>query len=164
MSSDEGGFSSDGFRLSAIVSVGHKVSPTFRWNAGFAASTEGDYPVLPMLGLQWEFSPDWTLAFGFPKTEVIYQMSPQLSFNAGLCFQGGSYAISTVNAPGLNDTHMDYREFRLGGGLSYRPSAAIELRLDGGAVINRRFDYYDRNFEIKGDSAAYVELTMKLRF
>jgi Domain of unknown function (DUF6268) len=152
------------FNVSGAVVATQKVSPAFSWDFGVGASLRDRYGVLPIVGLRWVLAPDWTLSVGFPRTALVYKASDQLSLDAGLRFQGGGYRISSTPAPGLGKTYLDYHEFRLGAGLDYRPAPNVSLVLDGGVALDRRFDYYNRNYTLKGKAAGYFRLRATLRF
>jgi hypothetical protein len=163
-SADSTHFSGKTFNLSGMMSIGRKVSPTLSWNLGVGASTRGQNKVLPVGGVHWDFSPDWTLSVGFPKTEIAYKLSESIRLNAGVKFQGGAYHIDKARGPGLGDTYLEYREFRVGGGIDYEISKPLSVSLDAGEAVSRKFDYYDRNYQLDGRSAAYVNLGLRFRF
>lgn len=163
-SSDDGAISGDSFSLFGLAALGKKVSPTFSWQAGIVGVTRGDMKVIPMVGVRWLFAPDWELSVGFPRTGVAYKVSEALRLNAGVMVQGGTYYLSHAPAIGLGHTYLDYREFRAGLGAEYQFSKNFSAILDGGVTLDRRFDYYDRNFKLNGDSATYGRLSLKYRF
>jgi long-subunit fatty acid transport protein len=120
--------------------------------------------VIPMLGFRWTFAPSWELAVGFPRTGVSYTFSDVLSLSAGVSMQGGTYHISKAPAAGLGNTYLDYREFRAGLGAEYRMSKNLSVVVDGGMVLDREFDYYDRNVKLDGKSASYGRFSLKYQF
>lgn len=162
--SDSGKLSSDSFSLLALVGVEKEVSQAFSWNLGVVAMTRGDNKVLPMVGARWSFARDWSLSVGFPRTEVAYQLTESLSLNAGVSFHGGSYYVSRTPSPGLGDTYLDYQEFRLGAGAEYRIGRNLSVSVEAGMALDRRFDYYDRDFKLDGDSVAYGRFSLRYRF
>lgn len=163
-SSDSVRISGDSFSLLAIATIGKEVSPTFSWNVGVVGKTRGDMKVIPMIGLRWSFAPAWELAVGFPRTGVAYKFSEALSLNAGVSFQGGTYYLSKAPAAGLGDTCLDYQEIRFGLGAEYQISRNLSAVMEGGATIDRSFDYYDRNLKLDGKSAGYGRLGLRYRF
>ncbi len=161
---DNADFSSKTLNVGGLLSVARTVSPDFSWMLGVTANQRGRYHVLPAAGLRWNFAPDWTLAVGFPRTGVIYRVSSALSLNAGLQFQGGNYYVGSARAPGLGNTYLDYRELRAGGGFEYTFSPLVSVSLGGGEAVNRRFDYYDRNYQLDGKAAPYGTAALHFRF
>ena len=120
--------------------------------------------MLPILGARWDFAPAWTLAFGFPQTGISYQASSALTLKAGARFQGGTYHVSTARAAGLGDTWLEYRDIRLGAGFDYQIGKILTASLDGGVVIDRKFDYFDRNYDLDGKSVGYFTVSLRARF
>lgn len=162
--SDAGKVNGDSFNLFALATLGREVSPTFSWSFGVIGRTRADTPVLPVLGLDWRFAPDWKLTVGFPRTGVAYQFTSRLSLTAGVTVQGGTYHIAKAPAPGLTDTYLDYREIRAGVGAAYQITPRLSLVLDGGVTVDRNFDYYDRGVELDGKSAGFGRLNLRYRF
>ena len=164
LSSDSSSLGDAGFSLPASLSFGYRQSPALTWNFGLNVNAQSDNPVMPILGARWDFAPSWTLAFGFPQTGVSYQASPALTLKAGARFQGGTYHVTTARAPGLGDTWLEYRDIRLGAGFDYQIGKVLTATLDGGVVVNRKFDYFDRNYDLDGKSAGYFTLSLRARF
>lgn len=164
LSADSSSLSGNGFNVPMILSVGHRASATFSWDLGLTIDPEGRYAVLPLAGMRWDFAPGWTASVGFPQTGVAYHFSRALTFNAGARFQGGTYHVARSRGPVAGDTWLEYREVRLGAGFDYRFSPALSVTVDAGAVLDRRFDYFDRDYKIDGKSAAYVTLALRARF
>lgn len=163
--SDGSGSSSDGFNVPGILTIGKRSSPTLSWDAGVRFDPTSKNEILPMFGVRWDFHPDWMLSVGFPRTEVTYKLAPNWTLKGGLRFQGGTYHVETALAPGLGDTYLEYREIRVGAGFEWKLSDSLSVNLDGGMVADRRFDYFERGYELKGgDSAAYLSIGLSARF
>lgn len=162
--SDGSGSSSDGFNVPGILTVGKRYSPTLAWDVGIRFDPTSKNEVLPMFGVRWDFHPDWMLSVGFPRTEVTYKLASNWTLKGGLRFQGGTYHVETALAPGLGDTYLEYREIRVGAGFEWRINDSFSVNLDGGLVADRRFDYFERDYELKGDSAAYLSIGISTRF
>jgi hypothetical protein len=162
--SDGSGSSSEGFSVPGVLTIGKSYSPTLSWDAGVRFDSTSKNEILPMFGVRWDFHPDWNLSVGFPRTEVAYKLAPRWTLKGGLRFQGGTYHVATALAPGLGDTFLEYREIRVGGGFEWKLSDSFLLNLDGGVVADRRFDYFERGFEVKGDSTAYFAIGISARF
>jgi hypothetical protein len=163
-SSDAGKISGDSFSLFGMATIGKEVSPTFSWNVGLVGMTRGDMKVIPMLGVNWRFAPNWELAVGFPRTGVSYQFSEALRLNAEVSMQGGTYYLTKAPAAGLGHTYLDYRETRVGLGAEYQFSPNLSVALDGGMVLDREFDYYDRGLKLDGKSASFGRCSLRYRF
>lgn len=162
--SDAGTVSTDNLTLRAIASLGKRVSPELAWSVGIIGRTHADHNVLPVAGVNWDFAPDWNLTVGFPRTGVSYRFSEALNITAGVTVQGGTYRITETVAAGLRNTYLDYREIRTGLGAEYQFSGNLSLTLDGGVVVDRNFDYYDRGVELDGETAGFGRLSLRYRF
>ena len=148
----------------------YSVSRDLSWIFGFSANAAADTPFLPIAGVRWQYAPDWTLNIGFPRAGVTWRRSDRLAFNAGATVQGGDYFVSEslgVPAPGISRlarTWLEYREIRLGAGAEFALSAGVTLSVDAGLALDQRFDYFDRGYELKGDTPLFVALALKGRF
>ena len=158
----------DGHSLNAPLLVTASYGPRreLGWTFALSFNSFARNPVLPVLGVRWQFAPEWNLAVGFPHTGVTWQSTPDLALRADISFQGGSYRITRAPAahPTLGNTLVDYREIRAGAGFDFKLTAAATLSLDAGWVASRRFDYHERDYRLDGDAAAYVKLACSARF
>ncbi len=161
---DSSGLSSAGFDLPVVLSLGYKQSPALSWDFGVSLNPKGRYTVLPLLAVRWDFAPDWAASLGFPLTGVTYKVSRNLTLRGGMQFQGGTYHIEKARAAGLGDTWMEYREIRAGVGFEYKLAPHIMCGLDAGMVVNRQFNYFDRDYRLDGGSTSYVSLNLRARF
>ncbi len=127
-------------------------------------------PVLPLLGLRWQFAKPWTLNFGFPRTAIDYQLLPNLRLSPiEISFNGGSFHTSktygnSVGMVDLNDRRLEYNEVRVGTGADYAVMKNMHVGLTAGAVVYREFDFKDASFSPKVDPAPYVQLGVKVGF
>ena len=161
---------SDSFNAPLFLAAFYSASPTLTWTFGAGINAFNDNVVLPAVGVNWKFAPDWQLDVGFPRTAITYTATSHLSFRAGLSVLGGNYRITEnlgVPAPGvarLAPTLLDLTEVRVGAGLFYRFASGVELDLDAGTTTLRRFDYPDRNYRLNGDNVGWLSLALKRRF
>ncbi|MCC5022196.1 MAG: hypothetical protein J6386_05065 [Candidatus Synoicihabitans palmerolidicus] len=163
-SSDSSGLSDAEESFGGGVFFSYQQSPTLSWDFGVMGRSLADLPVLPLVGARWDFAPKWRASLGFPSTGVTYDYSERLKLRAGMSFDGETYHVSTERALGLGDTWLDYREIRAGVGFDYRINPHLKLILDGGVVVDREFDYFDRNYSIKGDSPGFLSVGLEARF
>jgi hypothetical protein len=163
-SSDSSSLSGSDFNLPVSLSFGYKQSPTLAWDVGVNVNPQGNNIILPLVGVRWEFAPDWIASLGFPQTGIAYKFSRSLTFKTGARFQGGTYHIGKAPAPGLDDTWLEYREIRVGAGFDYQILKNLTAGLDAGAVVNRKFDYFDRNYDVDGNSVSYFTISLRARF
>lgn len=162
--SDSGDFSGDSFSFLGIVAISKEMGPDLSWNLGVVTMTRGENKVLPMVGLHWSFAPDWSLDLGFPRTGITYQVTEALRVTTGATFHGGTYYIEDTPLSEPRETYMEYQEIRFGLGAEYRFSQNLSIGIEGGAVLERKFDFYDENFELDGKSAGYGRISLSYHF
>ncbi|WP_309383208.1 DUF6268 family outer membrane beta-barrel protein [Cerasicoccus frondis] len=164
-SSDSGNFSGESFIFSAVATIGQQVNPDLSWQLGIMAATEGTDLVLPVIAVRWEFVRDWSLLVGYPVTGISYELTEDLSLTGGAIFHaGGTYHVTEAPVRNLNDTYLEYQEIRVGLRVDYKVYQNLYLQADGGMAIERNFDYYDRGYELDGDSAAYGRISIRYSF
>jgi hypothetical protein len=160
----------DSLNLPMLAVANYTRSKELTWTFGLNVNPMADNPVLPVAGVRWQFAPAWTFNLGFPQAGFVYQASPKATWRAGVSFQGGSFRISDnlgVPAPGVDrlaNTLLDYREVRVGLGADLTLSAGFVLVLDAGMVTDRKFDYFDRDYQLNGEPAAYGSIALRAAF
>ncbi|MBM3873713.1 MAG: hypothetical protein FJ382_08255 [Verrucomicrobia bacterium] len=159
----------DGFNAPGLLLGTRKISPTFSVAVGLRFDAFSDNSVLPIAGFRWQPTPEWTVSLGAPRTEAVYKIREGIEVFGGGSFQGGGFAIDdpqlrSSGTISLRDTYVDYREIRAGGGLRWALGKALSLELEGGWVVDRRFDYYERSLEVKTDGASFWHVGLTTRF
>ena len=160
----------DTFNAPLLFTAFYNAGPELAWITGFSVNAFSDNPFIPIAGVRWQFAPDWTLNVGFPRAGVTWRAGERLSLMAGATVQGGSYRVTRnygVPAAGVNrlaNTYLDYREIRLGLGAEFAFTPALKLVADTGFTADQRFDYFDRGYRLKGDRAAFLNLSLQGRF
>jgi len=168
--SDFKALSSRSLNLPVLAMLNCTRSPTLTWNFGLNLNAFSDNPILPIAGVRWQFAPDWTFNVGFPQSGFSWRTSAFLTLRAGVGFNGGSFRITEnrgVPAPGINrlaNTYLDFREIRAGLGADVSLAAGFTLIVDVGAVTDRRFDYFDRDFRLDGGTGLYGALALRASF
>lgn len=161
----------DTFNAPQVLAVSYTVDRTLAWQFGLRYDAFSDYEVVPLVGVRWQFQPEWTLSVGFPRSGVTWQFSQDLALDWHVGMIGGNYRITrdykpagTAFARGTADTYLDVREIRTGLGVDWRIGNGARLRLEGGVVTDRKFEYYQRDIELDGKAAGYVTLSVNGRF
>jgi hypothetical protein len=163
----------DSFNAPLLATLAYSPARELTWLFGLNVNAFSDNPVLPILGVRWQFAPDWTFNVGFPRSGFTWKFSDQLSLQAGVAFQGGSFRVgrdpratplSLPPPPRLSDTYLDYREVRVGFSAAYALTETLKISLEAGAVTDRKFDWFDRNYRLDGDAGAYFGLSIRGSF
>ena len=159
----------DGFNAPGLLLGTRKISPTFSVAVGLRFDALSDNSVLPIAGFRWQPAPEWTVSLGAPRTEAVYKVREGIEVFGGGSFQGGGFAIDdpqlrSSGTISLRDTYVDYREIRAGGGVRWALAKTVSLEIEGGWVVDRRFDYYERSLEVKTDGASFWHVGLSTRF
>ncbi|MBX3751594.1 MAG: hypothetical protein KF897_16060 [Opitutaceae bacterium] len=160
----------DSFNAPLLATALYHASRELTWILGFSANAASDNPFIPIAGVRWQFAPDWTLNIGFPRAGFTWKASETVSWNLGATVQGGDYYVSEgfgAPAPGLgrlSKTWLEYREIRAGVGAEVRLGAGVTLVADAGVAVDQRFDYFDRGYELKGETPFFLRLAVQGRF
>ena len=162
---------SQDFRVGGILGATYNPSRTLSLQFGVVVNPDSlGSPVLPAVGVRWEFADLWTLNFGFPRTSIDHQLLPNLTLSLiKVGFEGGSFHTSktygdAMGRPQLNDRKLQYQEVRVGTGANYAVTESIQVGLTAGAVVYRNFDFKDTAYSQKVDPAPYVQLSVKTDF
>ncbi|MDF9834045.1 hypothetical protein M2103_002280 [Ereboglobus sp. PH5-5] len=138
-----------------------------RWSFGVSVNPFGEYKVMPVVSMRCALAEDWSLNLGFPRVGVMWQATKALELGLGATMQGGGYR--TTKAPGktnradLANTYVNYREIRAGVNASYKVARRVSLSLEAGWMVDRRFDYHDIDYELKGKSSAYITAGVNIK-
>lgn len=157
------------FNVPVLALATYRQSPELVWAFGARVNAYSDYPVLPIAGVRWQFAPGWSFDVGVPRTGVSWQVMEDLTLRGSLTFQGGTYRITeNLGVPAnstrrLANTFLDYREFRVGLGAELALGERSSLGFDVGAMLDRTFDYFDRDYELDGDAGVFAVISLQLQ-
>lgn len=160
----------DSFNVPLLAVAQYSARPGLIWSFGVTANAFSEIPVLPIAGVRWAFAPDWTFNLGFPRIDVTQKVNESFSWSVLLRIEGGNYRVTDsppTPFPGpasLRNTYVDFTEIRTGVGLNYALTDTIRLDLEAGVMTDRKFDYYDRDYQLNGDPAGFVTLGITGRF
>lgn len=161
---------SDSFNAPLLATAMYHASRELTWILGFSANAASDNPFIPIAGVRWQFAPDWTLNIGFPRAGFTWKASETVSWHLGATVQGGDYYVSEgfgSPAPGmgrLSRTWLEYREIRAGLGAEAKLTEHVSLTADAGVAVDQRFDYFDRGYELKGETPFFFRIAVQGRF
>lgn len=160
----------DAFNAPLLLLTSYRESAERTWFFGLNANAFSDNPVLPALGVRWRFAPSWTFDLGYPRTTVMWDGGDGLKAGLLLAAQGGNYRITEnlgVPAPGvarLANTYVDYNEFRAGLRVEKAWSEGFALEVELGALLEREFDFHDRDYELDGSGGFFGTVALRGRF
>jgi hypothetical protein len=166
-------FSSKGFGVGVIAIASRKFTPEFGAGFGFVydSLSKGTGRIMPVATFNWTPSPAWRVTLGFPRTGVIYTVSPTLDVEFTAEADFGSFYVTDdplpggLNKPALNRTRLEYQSLRVGPALAWRASPTLSARVSVGAVPLLRADYHQRNYRASAERAApYASAGLEWRF
>ena len=140
--------------------------------AGIHVDLGADMPVWPVIGVHWKVSDKWVIEGIPPRPQLQYLLSDKVTLFAGADLRETSFRVNpqfgdSRGMPQLNNAIMDYFEFRMGGGITWKVSNNIDLDLEGGCTPYRRFDYtrVADGYKVKSeDFAPYIRVAFSASF
>jgi len=160
----------DSFNVPMLLLTSYRESAARMWFFGVNVNPFSENPILPAVGLRWQVSPSWTLDLAYPRTSLMLTVSEDFKAGVAVSAQGGKYRVTDnlgVPAPGvarLANTYLDYNEFRAGLRMEKKVGPSLTLEAEAGALIEREFDFYDRNYELDGSGGFFATLALRGRF
>ena len=166
-------FNSDGLNLSLALGLIHPFGESSVFIFGLAMNTMASDSlfVMPIIGLQTQFSPEWSATLGIPKTAITWKASDKLSLSMLVEGSGGAYYVSksdlTMNAGSkdLGNSEMEYTDVCVGINLEYAFCDTCSLSVTGGYLLARWVDFYDRDYDFASDGGSvYGSIGITARF
>jgi hypothetical protein len=132
------------------------------WVVGIGVDWRSGTPVIGGPGVRWRFAPDWTLNLIMPRPRIEFSPNRMVTVFAGGELKSGSWRVSEDFGQRSGDSQLDneivdYRESRAGAGVRLRLWRNWSASLDGGWVLDRRFNFDRENLLLNGDGAPYVQ-------
>jgi hypothetical protein len=160
---------SDDVGFTGGVLASYQQRANLSWTFGILASPDSDLPVLPVVGVHWGISDQFTLDVGVPRTRLTYQLDPQWSFFTGLdltgtTFRGSESLGAKPGYSGYNNALATYRDIRVGVGSSYEFAHGLRVEGEVGYSVYHRIDYTTFDQSVHFDPAPYVRVGVSYRF
>ncbi len=151
------------------VVVAWQADEDLMWLLGIYVDLRSEFPVLGGPGVRWNFAEYWTLNLVVPRPRLEFQATEDLLLYTGAEMRQVAYRVARdlgtkTGNPALNNAMLDYREFRVGAGLNYSFSRHVNLGLEGGYSLERRFHYYSQRTQLTDNGAGYVAATINGKF
>ncbi len=167
-----------------------QIGGTYLWNKdlqlifGVQIDLKSNIPIIGVPGIRWQFADKWVLSAIPPKPQIQYELNNAWTLYAGAEVLDGTYHVNNSfgsnhgrTSPPENNLHgniVDFTEFRVGAGFTWKFTPYMSLDLSGGYVPYREFDFHadhvgfdhnDTTFHNNlGDGAPYGELSLKGSF
>lgn len=164
-------FRTNDINVPIVIGASYFQSPELQWIVGMSVDFWREIPVLPAVGVRWQFADDWVLNAIVPRPRLEYKITEGLDAFIGAELAGGTYrsSVDHGNSHGnakLNDTPISYSEVRVGGGVIWQLNKALSVNVNGGWVPYRRLDFHRANtqFDKADEGAPYAQISITGRF
>lgn len=152
-----------------LLSAAYLANADRQWVFGLRIDPRSNYPVIPALGLRWQFADAWTLKAILPEPRLEYELNEKFSAYLGAGFDAGTFRVSDTfgddrGRPDLNRAILDYFEARVGPGFSWRIRPEIEIEANAGYMVYRRFEFSEQHRVLSSEPAPYVQIAGHFRF
>jgi len=158
------------FNVPFIIGGSYIAGASLQWIIGLGVDVNRRYPVIPAVGLRWNFMDKWTLDAVLPTPRLEYEAKKGLTFYAGGDLKTGTYRVSENfgDAHGrraLNDAIVEYDEIRVGGGISWKAMPGVTLEAEAGYLPYREFNYHraEQGYKSK-NGGAYGQVGLSAKF
>jgi hypothetical protein len=161
--------SSDDVNAPFILGVSWLIDSDLQIFGGVSVDFFREFPVLPGIGIRWEFAPDWTLLFILPEPKLVYRVDDHWEVFVGGDFKGTNVRVSqsfgtAVGRPNLNNAVLSLTEIRAGPGVIYKLNDMVSFQLEGGYMLHREWDFYRAGVKLKSEPAPYGQLSLNASF
>ena len=141
-------------------------SREFQWGIALLVDPWRPSPIIGGPGVRWQFAPGWTFVGFPPEPRVEYAVSKTLSLHAGAGLRGGTFRVAEDfgrrrGRPLLDNQRVDFREIGLSVGGRWQLTPGLTAQASVGWMLDRRFEYEDRNLLLNGDGAASFVLSLR---
>ncbi len=163
--SDFKDISGEDFNAPVGFRAAYAVSRELQWLFGVNVDFRSSNPVIGGFGVRWQFARDWTLAFIIPEPRVEYALSPTVRLTAGASLRGGTFRVAEDfgrrrGRSELDNQDIDFREITAGLGARWELKKGLTVSATAGWMIDRRFEFDDRNLLLNGDGAPLLRLSV----
>lgn len=151
--------SSGDFNVPFTAGGTYLFSPDFQLILGVSVDLNRKYPVLPAAGFRWKFAPHLVASAILPAPRLEYEVTRDLTVYACAELKGGSYRVDRdygqrTGDPSLDHAVLTFSEVRTGAGLTWKVSPTMTLTGEGGAQVQREFDFFRTNARYHSDGLA----------
>jgi hypothetical protein len=141
------GIEGDDFNIPLVVGGSFFVNSELQFVLGLSVDLNRRYPVLPAAGLRWRITREWVLNAVLPTPRLEYSFNPNLTLYAGADLRIDTYRVDgslgrAHDLPELDNAVVEYSQFRIGVGASWKINSSATLEIEAGAVPVHEIDYH----------------------
>lgn len=136
-----------------------QIGGTYLWSKdfqiifGIQIDLKSNLPLVGLPGFRWQFADNWVLSAIPPKPQLQYEVNNSLTLFTGAEIIGGTYQLNQNfgtnhghgpgdNSSQLNNNVVDFTEFRVGAGLTWKFTPNMKLDVSGGYIPYRSFEMH----------------------
>jgi hypothetical protein len=129
------------------IKIGTGIPLTKTLSLAIAAEYHGlsRYKFVPDIGLIWQINDQWVLLGTLPEPKLLYHPNEKFQAWAGGEVMYSSFrtdSSSGIYPSNLNHAVVDYSEYRVGAGISYKLCKHATANIAAGYAIRREFDFH----------------------
>lgn len=168
--SDFEDISIDDVNIPTVIGASYLVDKDLQWFFGISIDPRRSFlPVMPGVGVRWKFEDQWTLFFVLPNPQIQYEINKDLMAYIGASIRGGNYQVSQGfgtdhGRTDLDNDNVEYREIRTGLGAKWKAIKGMEIGVEGGWMIDRRFTYDQEDLTFHTAGAPYGQISISAAF
>jgi hypothetical protein len=160
---------SEDFNAPFLGGVGYSFNRDLQVFLVVSVDGRRDVPVVGGPGVRWRFAEDWTLLLTLPRPRIEYRFSDTWMFHLGGELSGGAFHLNPRfgtdrGVPALDNQFVNYREIRAGAGVRWGGEEGLNVSVEAGWMIDRRFVLDDLRQQYNGDGALYGRLSLNYRY
>jgi len=157
------------FNVPYALAYSRIFSKKFQIGLGLSVNPWRGQRVLGGGGFRWQINDRWKLKFLMPRPQIEYRASKSVHLRIESDFRGDTFRVNSnfgdqVGNPALNNAIVDYQEIRAGGGFSWNIKPLLELRMDGGVLLDRKFNYHNNEVRSTSGKAPYGMIYLRYMF
>jgi opacity protein-like surface antigen len=157
------------FDAPLVLGAVYLADADIQWFFGLRMDVRSEYPVLPVAGVRWKLSDEWTLNFMLPNPRVEYEINERLLLYLGGGIEAGTFAVgehfgSDHGQPKLDGAIVDYMELRLNAGCSWKITPRVTIEAEAGYMPYREFEFFTPNIEFRSYNTPYGQIACHARF
>jgi hypothetical protein len=153
------------FNCPFYVGAQFRQNEKLNWMFGLRVNVWSSWPVIPGVGVRWQFADQWALNLMFPRPQLEYQLNDQITLSVGSEFRGGTFRVNNnfalANAAGQI---IDYREVDAGAAVNWKIASKVQMELFGGYSVYRHYEFDKQDVEVDVDPAPTISASLRVQF
>ncbi len=156
-------FETSAFRWMSEYRIEYDSGDNLLWTAGVLFRPDFDLKILPVVGMNYAFSDEWSFRLTSDDIGFDYQYNDRTTFFTEHRYRLDEYEISTG---GIDGRVLRYKQNTTGVGVQYSFNESVRLRFSVGAAYNRSFKFVDKEDQRKArlEETLYTTFELVARF